>query len=96
MLIVNQFVLTADHTTSHAQNDHSFDSSQFSWIQTWSDDQIKHWQELDAHMSRIVSLKSSYTSQPPREIIARDSRNVKSLWSLWDSLTVENSVLRYI
>lgn len=99
MAIVNQVVPAENQSISDGPDSHddqSDDSSQFSWIQTWSDDQIKHWQKLDPDIGRIVSLKSSHTGQPPRVVIAGDSKNVKSLWSLWDSLIVENGILRYI
>lgn len=73
MAIVNQVVPAENQTISDGPDSHddqSVDSSQFLWIQTWSDDQIKHWQELDPDISRIVSLKSSHTGQPPRFVIA--------------------------
>ena len=65
------------------------------WVHTWTVDQIKHWQSQDECIGRITSLKSSYSNQPPRHVVAGDTKDVKRLWSLWDQLVVVDGLLRY-
>ena len=73
----------------------NIDSDQGFCVKGWSDEQIKQWQSQDSSISRIVKLKGSYDKQLPRDIVFGEERNVKCLWSLWDQLDVQDSILRY-
>ncbi|MES9884702.1 MAG: RNase H-like domain-containing protein [Sedimenticola sp.] len=70
-------------------------TQEFKWIQSWSNDEIKHWQSLDSSINRIIELKGSFAHQPPRNTIVSDSSQVKTMWSLWDSLIIEDGILKY-
>ena len=49
---------------------------QYSWIDSWSDEQIRHWQSQNSSICRVSNLKGSYVKQPSRQVVAGDYRNV--------------------
>ena len=71
------------------------DKETFAWIKSWSNDEIKQWQNVDTDISKFKELKRTYNNQPHRDNISNESRDIKCLWSLWDLLEIEDDILKY-
>ena len=63
------------------------------WLDVWSPQQIKEWQENDESLSRIILLKSQFQNKPPKAEILPCSNLVKTLWSNWEMLEVHDGNL---
>ena len=99
MPVVNQTDTDLNDTTSciadNGEDTYDSDLLKGFWIQSWSNSQIRQWQVQDSSICRLIDLKSRYGKQPPREVVVRDSKDTKCLWSLWDQLLVEDNILKY-
>ena len=63
------------------------------WLDTWSPEQIKIWQENDECISKILQLKTQFQQKPPKTEILPYPNMVKTLWSLWETLEVHDGIL---
>ena len=99
MPVVNQTDTDLNDNTSciadNGEDTYDSDLLQGFWVQSWSNSQIRQWQVQDSSICRLIDLKSRYGKQPPREVVVRDSKDTKCLWSLWDQLLVEDNILKY-
>ena len=69
--------------------------SDYSWLNCWSVKDIKKHQYTDRNLKKIMELKTSSSKKPPRKLIASETREVKTLWGLWESLVLQNGILYY-
>ena len=43
----------------------------------------------------MIELKQTYVTKPPRHIVLDASQDLKTLWGLWESLTMLDNILYY-
>ena len=55
------------------------DKETFAWIKSWSNNEIKQWQNVDTDISKFKELKRTYNNQPHRGKITNKSRDIKCL-----------------
>ena len=94
----DQIPQTPNPSSANAhQNDHYEQQTELeilpNWLDTWSPEQIKIWQESDDCISKILQLKSQFQEKPPKTEILAYSNMVKALWSLWETLEVHDGIL---
>lgn len=63
------------------------------WLLTWSEEQISAWQKSNVNIKKILDLKSLFFNKPPKQYVEGFSYECRVLWSLWESLKVENDIL---
>lgn len=84
---------TDTHSTKSTDNQSTDTEMRPNWLDSWSPQQIKEWQQNDDCISKILELKAKYENKPPKNEILGYSNAVKTLWSLWESLEVHNDTL---
>lgn len=68
---------------------------QSNWLVSWADEQIREWQNNDSNISKILQLKSEFEHKPPRLHVSDCNFEVRSLWSNWELLEIQNEILYY-
>lgn len=63
------------------------------WLRVWSQEELKTWQENDSDLSKIIEMKNQFDEKPGREQVSGSSYEVRTLWSLWESLEIVNDIL---
>ena len=64
------------------------------WCDAMSDDDRRELQQADPAISRIVALLLSFPDRkPPWRDVARDGRDVKTLWVQWHNLVIRDDIL---
>ena len=63
------------------------------WIKNWKDEEIADFQKQDKDISIIYTLKREFDHKPKKTLIVQYSMNVRTLWSVWESIYFQNDVL---
>ncbi|XP_014677591.1 PREDICTED: uncharacterized protein LOC106817443 [Priapulus caudatus] len=62
-------------------------------MEQWSDEQLRRWQQEDATIKLVSSLKKDHVARPRYDALAGASWEGKSYWSLWDRLELRRGLL---
>ena len=71
------------------------DNPESNWLQTWSHEELSNLQQNEHAIKRIITLKERFDRKPPRHVVLDASPGLKTLWGLWESLTVVEGILYY-
>ncbi|KAH3893772.1 hypothetical protein DPMN_017923 [Dreissena polymorpha] len=71
------------------------EQNQSNWLPIWSLEELSNLQSQDSDIAIVINLKKRFDLKPSKSVIVRISQNVRTLWSLWDSLQFKcNDVYR--
>ena len=73
----------------------SFPDNDTNWLHGWTHDELKNMQQAEPAIRDILRLKEVFITKPPRHTVLDASQDLKTLWGLWESLTVVNNILYY-
>ena len=68
---------------------------QANWLHTWSHDELRNMQQSDSAIKKMIKLKETFITKPPRHVVLDASQELKTLWGLWESLTVLDNILYF-
>ncbi|XP_060568984.1 uncharacterized protein LOC132727472 [Ruditapes philippinarum] len=63
------------------------------WIGQWSNKELLEFQKQDPDIRIILDFKLKSKDKPSKHIIAQYNTNVRTFWTLWESLIVKNNLL---
>ena len=52
-------------------------------------------QQSDSAIKKMIKLKETFITKPPRHVVLDASQELKTLWGLWESLTVLDNILYF-
>ena len=63
------------------------------WLEVWTPEQLQQWQEEDAHLQVIRRWLKGSPDKPEWPQVAGEDRDVKTLWTQWEALTLRDGIL---
>lgn len=52
------------------------------WLQTWTPDELRSWQQSERSIKQIVNLKEKFIHKPPRHEVLDATPELKTLWGM--------------
>ena len=71
----------------------STNSQESSWVDRWSEENLKKWQGDDPAIRKIIDWICVRPVRPSWDEVQSDSRDLKNLWLQWKVLEVRNGIL---
>jgi len=80
-------------TLRNQHADHASSPAGDGWLDTWTADQLRAWQQEDGPIQTLLQWKAKDQRKPKWSEVADQSRAVKTLWAQWEHLEVQEGVL---
>ncbi|CAG2224863.1 Retrovirus-related Pol polyprotein from transposon 297 [Mytilus edulis] len=87
---------TIPYVEDDSDNEGEPDLPQISnWLRVWTSEEKVSWQDNDPDISKIVNMLGEFDEKPGKEVVSGCSYGIRNLWSVWESLLIENGLLYY-
>ena len=89
-------VHTRSRKVNQSEEDSSIQASEQSfeeWCQNYAVEELKELQQEDPAIAKMMVLLARHRQKPPWAIISTESKDLKAMWSQWNSLVVVDDLL---
>ncbi|VDI48927.1 Hypothetical predicted protein [Mytilus galloprovincialis] len=87
---------TIPYVEDDSDNEGELELPQISnWLRVWTSEEKVSWQDNDPDISKIVNMLGEFDEKPGKEVVSGCSYGIRNLWSVWESLLIENGLLYY-
>lgn len=68
------------------------ESSPAPWLETWSRDELRAWQESDPTLKQVIIWKES-TKRPTWQELKGEGPKLRTYWAQWDDIVLQGGIL---